>query len=98
MNILVRGGKLSGVIDFGDITSGDPATDLSIAWMTLSDSDLRNSFRQRAAINGRSIDIHTWKRSRAWALSHATAVLESSSDDASMQRMGATTLKNVLGR
>jgi aminoglycoside phosphotransferase (APT) family kinase protein len=34
-NILVHRGRISGVIDFGDITSGDPATDLSVAWMLL---------------------------------------------------------------
>jgi orotidine-5'-phosphate decarboxylase len=34
-NILVRHGRVSGVIDFGDITSGDPAADLSVAWMLL---------------------------------------------------------------
>ncbi len=97
MNLLVRGGRLVGVIDFGDITSGDPATDLAIAWMVLDNDEHRNSFRQRSAINGRSIDVHTWKRARAWALSHATAILESSSDDPSMRRMAETTLKNVVG-
>jgi Phosphotransferase enzyme family len=34
-NILVSGGRVSGVIDFGDITAGDPATDLAVAWMLL---------------------------------------------------------------
>jgi aminoglycoside phosphotransferase (APT) family kinase protein len=29
-NMLVIGGRLSGVIDFGDLTSGDPATDLAL--------------------------------------------------------------------
>ena len=98
MNILVYGGELAGVIDFGDITSGDPANDLMIAWMVLDNADDRNTFRQRSAVNGRSIDVHTWKRSRAWALSHAAAVLESSADDPSMRRMATTTLKNVLGK
>jgi len=32
-NLLVSDGHLSGVIDFGDLTSGDPATDLSLLWM-----------------------------------------------------------------
>ena len=32
-NVLVHDGQISAVIDFGDITSGDPATDLSVAWM-----------------------------------------------------------------
>ena len=34
-NVLVNDGQVSGVIDFGDITAGDPATDLSVAWMLL---------------------------------------------------------------
>lgn len=97
MNVLVHGGNLAGVIDFGDITSGDPANDLMIAWMLLENADDRNTFRQRSAVNGRSIDVHTWKRARAWALSHATAILESSTDDPSMRRMATVTLRNVLG-
>ena len=34
-NILVDDGQVSGVIDFGDITAGDPASDLAVAWMLL---------------------------------------------------------------
>jgi aminoglycoside phosphotransferase (APT) family kinase protein len=34
-NILVNNGQVSGVIDVGDITAGDPANDLSVAWMLL---------------------------------------------------------------
>ena len=34
-NVLVNDGQVSGVIDFGDITAGDPAGDLSVAWMLL---------------------------------------------------------------
>lgn len=96
-NVIVRGAKVAGVIDFGDITSGDPATDLAIGWMALSEPDDRNKFRQRAAVGGKSIDSDTWKRARAWALSHCTAVLAHSNDDPSMRRMATTTLKNVLG-
>jgi aminoglycoside phosphotransferase (APT) family kinase protein len=32
-NILVRRGRISGVLDFGDLTAGDPAADLSVRWM-----------------------------------------------------------------
>jgi serine/threonine protein kinase len=35
-NILVNAGQISAVIDFGDLTSGDPANDLSVAWMMLA--------------------------------------------------------------
>ena len=97
MNILVFGGEVSGVLDFGDITSGDPAGDLMIAWMVLDSPEDRNSFRQRSAVSGISIDIHTWERARAWALSHSTAILESSADDPAMRRMATRTIKNVMG-
>jgi aminoglycoside phosphotransferase (APT) family kinase protein len=43
-NILVHQGRVSGVIDFGDITSGDPAADLSVAWMLLP-LDAHRAFR-----------------------------------------------------
>ncbi|MGE5290350.1 MAG: hypothetical protein ACM3ML_24820 [Micromonosporaceae bacterium] len=32
---MIHRGRIGGEIDFGDITSGDPATDLSVAWMLL---------------------------------------------------------------
>jgi aminoglycoside phosphotransferase (APT) family kinase protein len=41
-NVLVRDGKLSGVIDWGDITSGDVATDLACVWMLFDDQRARN--------------------------------------------------------
>ena len=34
-NVVVRDGTLSGVIDFGEMCAGDPATDLSAAWILL---------------------------------------------------------------
>jgi aminoglycoside phosphotransferase (APT) family kinase protein len=39
-NILVEGGALAAVIDFGDLCAGDPATDLAGAWMLLPASAL----------------------------------------------------------
>jgi aminoglycoside phosphotransferase (APT) family kinase protein len=39
-NTLVADGILSAVIDFGDLCSGDPATDLAAAWMLLPPSEL----------------------------------------------------------
>jgi aminoglycoside phosphotransferase (APT) family kinase protein len=32
-NVLVDGGRLAAVLDWGDMTAGDPAVDLSAAWM-----------------------------------------------------------------
>jgi aminoglycoside phosphotransferase (APT) family kinase protein len=38
-HVLVEGGALSGVIDWGDACLGDPSVDLQIAWSLLSDDD-----------------------------------------------------------
>lgn len=96
MNILVRGGHLNAVIDFGDVTAGDPATDLAVAWM-LFDSEARAEFRKHLTIDGRSVDIHTWNRARAWALLYATTFLATSDDNPTMRRIGDDTLAAVLG-
>lgn len=34
-NTVVRGGTVAGIIDFGDLGSGDPAPDLAVAWLLL---------------------------------------------------------------
>jgi len=65
-NILLDGGKLSAVIDFGGAAVGDPACDLVIAWTYLS-GKARETF-----ISKMDMDQDTWLRSRAWALWKAT--------------------------
>lgn len=64
-NLLVREGRLVGLIDFSGISRGDPAVDLGLAWNLLS-AELRPAFRAQL-----DIDDATWLRSRAWALSQA---------------------------
>lgn len=91
-NILAVGDRISGVIDFGDITAGDPATDLSVAWMLFDGTD-RAAFR--AAAGGH--DDHTWARARGWAISLATAYIASSADNPLMSAIGHGTLERVLG-
>jgi len=96
LNMLVRSKRLSGVIDFGDLCAGDPATDFSVAWMLFSEETDRLAFRKLLTIDGHSVDVHSWKRAKAWALSFATAFLANSSDDPTMRRIGTITIKNVL--
>ena len=36
-NVLAKDGKITGIIDWGDITSGDRATDLAAVWMLFPD-------------------------------------------------------------
>lgn len=90
-NLLASDGLLTGVIDFGDITAGDPATDLSVAWM-LFPPDFQATFRDSYG----DTDDPTWLRARGWALSLATAYLAHSADDPIMARIGETTLQRVL--
>jgi aminoglycoside phosphotransferase (APT) family kinase protein len=68
-NLIVSGGKLGAVIDFGCLGVGDPACDLMPAW-TLLTADTREIFRAALAI-----DDATWARGRGWALSAALIAL-----------------------
>ncbi len=61
-NLLTTGGRLSAVIDFGELGVGDPACDLMIAFTLLS-AGPRATFR--AALG---VDEATWTRGRGWAL------------------------------
>ncbi len=90
-NLLSVDGRLSGVIDFGDLASGDPATDLAVAWMLFGRED-REVFRQEYGGVTRS----TWDRARGWALSLAVAILANSADNAEMEAIGRVTLERVL--
>lgn len=88
-NMLTYDGKLSAIIDFGDITSGDPATDLALAWMMFEPRQ-RNVFREAAAIGD-----DTWRRAAGWALNLSLAYL-TGDDDTSMPSIGRRTLAAVL--
>lgn len=68
-NLLVRNGRLSGVIDWGLAGVGDGACDLAAAW-TLFDQDAREAFRQAMAPSEAE-----WCRGAGWALSVAVIFL-----------------------
>jgi aminoglycoside phosphotransferase (APT) family kinase protein len=93
-NIIVDGDELVAVIDFGDITGGDPATDLLAAW-TLFDSDTRDIFRAAADSTTRPIDDAMWIRGRGWGVAHGLAVIAGSADNPHMYTIGMRTLELV---
>jgi aminoglycoside phosphotransferase (APT) family kinase protein len=68
-NLLVDSGRLTGVIDWGGLGVGDPASDAMVAWKVLP-AEIRNVFR--AAL---SVDESTWARARGWAVSQALIAL-----------------------
>ncbi|MEV4810608.1 aminoglycoside phosphotransferase family protein [Micromonospora avicenniae] len=90
-NILVDRGRISAVIDFGDLTCGDPATDLSVAWMLFA-AEQRAALRQAY---GRADDA-TWERSRGWALALSLVFLTHSADNPLMYGIGERAFRAVL--
>ncbi|MBD0712321.1 MULTISPECIES: aminoglycoside phosphotransferase family protein [unclassified Streptomyces] len=61
-NLLGRAGRLTAVIDFGGLGTGDPACDLMPAW-TLLTPETRPLFREASRA-----DDASWARGRGWAL------------------------------
>jgi aminoglycoside phosphotransferase (APT) family kinase protein len=68
-NVLVAGGALRAVIDFGGVAVGDPAYDLVMEWEFFT-GDSAAAFRR-----GLHLDEATWARGRGWALWRALASL-----------------------
>lgn len=68
-NLLVDGGRLTSVIDFGCMGFGDPACDLFPAWNLLP-AEARGVFREALRV-----DDATWQRGRARTLSQALIAL-----------------------
>ena len=65
-NVIVREGTLTGVIDFGDMCAGDPATDLSAAWILLPAGTAGRFFDTYSQADGATI-----ARARGWAILRA---------------------------
>ncbi|GAB2466298.1 phosphotransferase [Xylanimonas ulmi] len=71
--------RLAAVVDFGDVTAGDPASDLGSLWLTF-DAAGRAACRDAlttagAGPGGAGWDEATWTRARGWALVYASAML-----------------------
>ena len=89
-NVVVHDGAVSAIIDFGDITAGDPATDLGIAWMLLPPT-ARPTLRRAAGV-----DEMTWRRGRGWALTLGLAYLANSASTPRFGQVGRATIDGVL--
>ncbi|MGH3689625.1 MAG: phosphotransferase [Microbacterium sp.] len=92
-NILVDGHRLSALIDFGDVTSGDPAYDLAAGWLAF-DAEGRHVFRR--ATRDR-YDEATWVRARAWAAAVATILCHSSDDRVDLRTLGQEAAAELIG-
>jgi aminoglycoside phosphotransferase (APT) family kinase protein len=94
-NLLVRDGCLSGVLDFGDLTAGDPATDVSIAWMLLREP-ARSTFRHLTCGADGWLDGQTWARARAWALALGAAHLAHSGANDRLAAVASATIDEAI--
>ncbi len=84
-------GRLSGVIDFGDLTAGDPATDLAVAWMLFDDGPARARFLAAAG----QPDEATIIRARGWAVNLGLAIAAASADNPTMAAVARRTIANL---
>jgi aminoglycoside phosphotransferase (APT) family kinase protein len=90
-NILACDGKISGVIDWGDITAGDPATDLSVAWAVLP-LECHEAFWKAYGTDDEALRA----RAHGWALRLGLVFLAFSADNPAMLAIGQRTLPRVL--
>ncbi len=86
-NLVMSGGVLQAVVDFGDITGGDPATDLAVAFSLLR-PESRDTLRAAAHSEVRPIDDAMWTRAEGWALSVGAAIAANSADNPPMSALG----------
>ena len=96
-NLLVDAGRISAVIDWGDVTSGDSATDLATVWMLWPQAQARASFWQTyAAMSDIELSPATIARAKGWALMFGVLLLDSGLiNHPRHARMGEQTLKNL---
>jgi aminoglycoside phosphotransferase (APT) family kinase protein len=91
-NVLVNQGTISGVIDWGDITSGDPATDLASIWMLFGEPQ---SHADALGAYGGVSDA-TLHRAKAWAVHFGVMFLETGlADTPSSAELGKTILQRL---
>ena len=94
-NLIVEHDELAAVIDFGDLTAGDPATDLAIAWMLFPPA-VRPAFFAAARGPFDPIDGDTLVRARGWAVALGLAYVAHADGDPAFRAMGLRAIAAAL--
>ncbi len=89
-NVIVRDGRIVSIVDWGDITSGDPACDLAILWR-MFDSNSR-----ALALEALGTDEACVLRARGWAIAIAVMLLTNSADRPLYLAVGHRSIDAVL--
>lgn len=92
-NVLVENGKITGIIDWGDMTSGDIATDLAAIWMLFPERQTR----ERVISEYGNISTATLQRAKGWALIFGIILVDTGLIDCPRHaRMGEKALAQLL--
>ncbi len=92
-NLVGEGGRLAGVIDWGDLGVGDPANDLAAAWMLFPTAVHGDVW---AAYGG--VGAATLARARGWAIFFGTVLLDTDvGGEDTFGRIGRETLERAVG-
>ena len=93
MNILLVEGKIEAIIDWGDVTAGDSATDLASIWMLFYDQETRQQALTEYGVAG---NHDTIARARAWAALFGVMMLDAGSvNDQNLANLGSQILANL---
>lgn len=90
-NLVARGSDLVAIIDFGDVTAGDPAYDLAVAWLAF-DPVGRATFRTAV---GERYGTATWTRAHGWAAAVTLMLLDQSDDNPAYLALGTEALAEL---
>ncbi len=91
-NILVNNGKIVSVIDWGDLTSGDVASDLASIWMLFDTFSKRKAF-----ILHYQPTPDLLARAKGWAIFYGTILLDIGlADDEEFATIGRQTLERLI--
>ncbi|MCG8348525.1 MAG: aminoglycoside phosphotransferase family protein [Chloroflexales bacterium] len=91
-NILVERGVISGIIDWGDITAGDCATDLAAIWMLFAAPQARHDALAAYA----DLSDATLHRAKGWAVLFGVVLLDTGLvDNPRNAAIGAYTLRRL---
>jgi aminoglycoside phosphotransferase (APT) family kinase protein len=96
-NVLVHHGRLAAVLDWGDVTAGDAATDLAAVWWLFELEDHAGFWSGYGQASSA-----TWSRARAWAalfgLSFLSFVLpdDPTTPDTAAHELGRRLLRRVV--
>ena len=92
-NVLVHEGRISGVIDWGDLCKGDRASDLAAVWMLIGSASTRE---QTLRLCG-DLSEATWERAQGWAIFYGVIFTASGlAGDARHAAMGRLIFERVI--